>query len=212
MLPAFLLPALFLLACGSQSAPLPTPRTTPQLQASATCGPSGSKIAILVTGQHDFKAPPDRIIDPTKAYTATIKTTHGDATFDLAPKDAPNTVNNFVFLACEGFYDGLSFNRVVKLPQPLVVQGGDPNGDGSGGPGYIIDDEISPNLKHDAPGTLALANAGPNTGGSQFYITLAAVPSLDGKYAVFGHVASGMNVVNQITQGDKIISIRVQEH
>ena len=104
----------------------------------------------------------------------------------LAAKDAPITVNSFVFLSCNGFYDGLTFHRVVKSPQPFVIQGGDPKGDGTGGPGYQYQQETSPNLKHDAAGVLSMANAGPNTNGSQFFITLAATPSLDGGYNVFG--------------------------
>ena len=119
-------------------------------------------------------------------------------------------MNNFVFLACHSFYDGLTFHRVVKEPQPFVIQTGDPRGNGSGSPGYILNDEISPNLKHEI-GALAMANAGPNTNGSQFYITLAALPSLDGKYSVFGKVTDGQSVADKIAMGDKIVSIAITE-
>ena len=161
-------------------------------------------------GQRQFKSAPPMVIDPEKTYTAVMKTNKGDINLSLAAKDAPNTVNNFVFLSCHGFYDGLSFHRVVKDPQPFVVQGGDPRGNGSGGPGYIFNDEISPNLKHEV-GTLAMANAGANTNGSQFYITLAAQPALDGKYNIFGKVTDGQSVANSIVQGDRIVSVTITE-
>jgi peptidyl-prolyl cis-trans isomerase B (cyclophilin B) len=152
------------------------------------------------------------IIDPAKTYTAVIKTNRGDITAALAAKDAPITVNNFVFLACNGYYDGLNWHRVVKTPQPFVIQGGDPKGDGSGGPGYQFKNEVSPNLKHDAPGVLAMANAGPDTNGSQFYITLSAQPALDGKYNVFGKVTDGFPVAASVVVGDKIESISIREN
>ena len=111
-------------------------------------------------------------------------------------------MNNFVFLSCHGFYDGLVFHRVVKDPQPFVIQTGDPRGNGSGGPGYIFNDEISPNLKHEV-GALAMANSGANTNGSQFYITLSSVTALDGKYTVFGKVTSGQDVADTISAVDR---------
>src|SRR5262245_18145821 len=101
------------------------------------------------TIQRSFSAPPQRIIDPSKSYTAVLHTVKGDITIDLKASDAPNTVNNFVILSCDGFYDGLTFHRVEVLPQPFVIQGGDPRGDGTGGPGYIFPNEISTNLRHD---------------------------------------------------------------
>ena len=216
----FVLPGLalavltaLLVACGggddSQPASGGGAPSTPGVDASATC--TGGRIAsIKRDGTRSFKAPPERVIDPEKSYEALIKTSKGDIRVNLAAKDAPNTVNNFVFLACTGFYDGLTFHRVEKSPQPFVVQGGDPRGNGSGGPGYIFNDEISPNLKHEV-GVIAMANAGANTNGSQFYFTLSAVPQLDGRYSVFGKVADGMNVVNNIAAGDKITSISVTE-
>jgi peptidyl-prolyl cis-trans isomerase B (cyclophilin B) len=199
-------------ACGSESAPPPKPSPTPAVAKDVTCGPSSSKIASVPrTGQHAFKALPATIIDASKSYTALIKTDKGDITVDLLPKAAPVAVNNFVFLACDGFYDGLIFHRVVKDPSPFVIQGGDPRGDGTGGPGYIFDDEYSPDIRFDAPGVLAMANAGPGTNGSQFYITLVGQPALNDKYSAFGKVTSGQDVANKIAQGDKIISIAITE-
>ena len=113
----------------------------------------------------------------------------------LAVKEAPKTCANFIKLAKEGFYNGLIFHRVID---GFMIQGGDPKGDGTGGPGYTIPDEFSPELKHDRPGVLSMANAGPNTGGSQFFITLAATPWLDGHHAVFGKIVEGMDIVREI--------------
>ncbi|MFO7895098.1 MAG: peptidylprolyl isomerase [Longimicrobiales bacterium] len=126
---------------------------------------------------------------------ATFETTEGTFTVELFRDRAPRTVGNFVELASDDFYDGLIFHRVI---QDFMIQGGDPEGTGMGGPGYTIDDEFHPELRHDAPGILSMANAGPDTGGSQFFITLAATPWLDDRHAVFGRVASGMDVVEEI--------------
>lgn len=127
--------------------------------------------------------------------TATFETTRGTFTIELFQDRAPETVANFVTLARDGFYDGLIFHRVIE---DFMIQGGDPEGTGMGGPGYTIDDEFHPELRHDGPGILSMANAGPNTGGSQFFITLAATPWLDDRHAVFGKVTSGMDVVEAI--------------
>ncbi len=162
------------------------------------------------SGQRQFRAPPERVIDPEKGYVATLKTDHGDVTVALAAKDAPTTVNNFVYLACVGFYDGLTFHRVIANP-PFVIQGGCPLGNGTGGPGYRFADEFSPSWRHDAAGMLSMANAGPGTNGSQFFITLAAQPHLDGRHSVFGRVTAGMEAVRAIRQGDKIIRIDIEE-
>ncbi len=160
-------------------------------------------------GQRRFSSAPERVIDPDKKYTATMKTDKGDITIELAAKEAPNTVNNFVFLAAHGFYDGLNFHRVITSP-PFMIQGGDPLGNGTGGPGYSFRDEFSPSLRH-AEGVISMANAGPNTNGSQFFITLAPQPHLDQHHAVFGKVTSGMDVVRAIRQGDKIQRVDIEE-
>jgi peptidyl-prolyl cis-trans isomerase A (cyclophilin A)/peptidyl-prolyl cis-trans isomerase-like 1 len=127
--------------------------------------------------------------------TATVRTTLGDIRIDLFRDRAPKTVENFVSLVRKGFYNGLTFHRVIP---GFMIQGGCPKGDGTGGPGYTIRDEFDSTLRHDGPGVLSMANAGPNTGGSQFFITLAATPWLDGKHAVFGKVRSGQDVVEKI--------------
>ncbi len=127
--------------------------------------------------------------------TATIRTTLGDMKIELFRDRAPKTVENFVTLTRKGFYNGLTFHRVIP---GFMIQGGDPKGDGTGDPGYEIKDEFHPTLRHDGPGVLSMANRGPNTGGSQFFITLAATTWLDGKHAVFGKVRSGQDVVEKI--------------
>ncbi len=141
---------------------------------------------------------PALAIDPAKTYTATIETDKGTITAELYAKDAPKTVNNFVFLAKQGFYDGLTFHRV--LPN-FMAQGGDPKGDGTGGPGYTFEDEFSPAHPVDE-GVLAMANAGPNTNGSQFFITYSAQPQLNDKHTVFGKVTSGLDVAKQLIPRD----------
>lgn len=126
---------------------------------------------------------------------ATIETNHGTITIELFDDAAPQTAKNFADLAEKGFYDGVIFHRVID---GFMIQGGDPTGTGRGGPGYKIPDEFGPGLAHDEEGMLSMANAGPNTGGSQFFITLAATPWLDGKHAIFGKVVEGMDVVREI--------------
>jgi peptidyl-prolyl cis-trans isomerase B (cyclophilin B) len=150
------------------------------------------------------------VIDPAKRYTAHFSTTKGDFEVELFADKAPKTVNNFVFLARDGFYDGISFHRVIE---DFMIQGGDPTGTGRGGPGYKWpDEEGALRLQHSGPGTLSMANAGPNTNGSQFFITHVATPWLDGKHAVFGRVTGdGQQVVNAIVQGDKINSVTINE-
>jgi len=147
-------------------------------------------------------------IDPAKKYTATISTARGDIVIELAPQYAPKTVNNFVFLAKQGFYDGITFHRVISN---FMIQGGDPTGTGRGGPGYKFEDETKGNpLKH-GTGVLSMANAGPATNGSQFFITHSPQAHLDGKHTVFGTVTSGQDVVNAIRQGDKIEKVTIEE-
>ena len=130
---------------------------------------------------------------------AVFETNHGTFEIELFEDKAPITVKNFIDLAEKGFYDGLIFHRVID---GFMIQGGDPNGMGTGGPGYVIPDEFHKDLKHDSEGVLSMANAGPNTGGSQFFITLAATPWLDGHHSVFGKVVKGMDVVREIGKVD----------
>lgn len=164
-----------------------------------------------------YSASPAMTLDTSKHYTATFKTEKGDFVIELYADKAPQTVNNFVFLAREGFYDGVTFHRVIK---DFMAQGGDPTGTGTGGPGYKFADEFHRSLKHDGPGVLSMANAGPNTNGSQFFITHVATPWLDGKHTVFGKVIQGMDIVLAIperdpgrakTPGVKILSIAITE-
>ncbi|MBN1484264.1 MAG: peptidylprolyl isomerase [Chloroflexia bacterium] len=156
-------------------------------------------------------------IDPGKSYVATLKTEKGDMVVELFADQAPRTVNNFVFLAREGFYDNTTFHRVIP---DFMVQGGDPSGTGRGGPGYRFADEFHPSLKHAGPGILSMANAGPNTNGSQFFITYVATPWLDGKHTVFGRIIHGLEVLQAIsprdpmkarTPGDQLISVQIEE-
>jgi peptidyl-prolyl cis-trans isomerase B (cyclophilin B) len=162
------------------------------------------------TGERKFRSYPEMVIDPAKTYVAKMQTDKGDITIELAAKDAPKTVNNFVYLASVGYYDGLNFHRVITDP-PFMIQGGCPLGTGTGGPGYQFEDEFSPAWRHSGPGMLSMANAGPRTNGSQFFITLAAQPHLDNRHSVFGKVTSGMEAVQAIRQGDKIIKVEIEE-
>src|SRR5215475_2289584 len=156
-------------------------------------------------------------IDPNKQYQAVFHTQRGDFTVELFAKQAPITVNNFVFLARQGFYDGTTFHRVIR---DFMAQGGDPTGTGTGGPGYQFADEPGAlALKHDSAGILSMANAGRDTNGSQFFITFGPTPHLNGKHGVFGRVISGMDVVRAIRErdpdrdrnpGDKIVSLDIQ--
>jgi cyclophilin family peptidyl-prolyl cis-trans isomerase len=139
------------------------------------------------------------VIDPKKKYTATLVTPNGDIVVELFADKAPKTVNNFVALARDGYYDGITFHRVIK---GFMAQGGDPTGTGRGGPGYVFEDEFHPSLKHSGPGILSMANAGPGTNGSQFFITFAATAWLDGKHTVFGRVTQGMDIVLAIPERD----------
>jgi peptidyl-prolyl cis-trans isomerase B (cyclophilin B) len=155
-----------------------------------------------------WSQPPAMEIDPEKKYKATISTARGDIVIELAPEHAPKTVNNFVFLARQGYYDGVIFHRVISN---FVIQGGDPTGTGRGGPGYTFEDETKGNpLKH-GTGYLSMANAGPGTNGSQFFITHSPQPHLDGKHTVFGKVIEGQDVVDAIRQGDKMDKVTVEE-
>jgi len=155
-----------------------------------------------------YPAPPKMSIDANKKYTATFDTSRGQIVCELFAKDAPNTVNNFVFLAREGFYNGTSFHRVIP---DFMVQGGDPTGTGRGGPGYKFADEVKNNPHKHQRGSLSMANAGPNTNGSQFFITHVVTDWLDGKHTVFGQVTKGQDVVDAVKQGDTLKGVTIQE-
>jgi peptidyl-prolyl cis-trans isomerase B (cyclophilin B) len=156
-----------------------------------------------------YPGPPAMTIDPEKSYTATFETSKGAIVCELYPKNAPKAVNNFVFLARDKFYDGTVFHRVI---QNFMVQGGDPTATGRGGPGYRFEDEFGGgDWKRHQRGSLSMANAGPNTNGSQFFITHIVTDWLDGKHTVFGQVLSGQDVVDAIAQGDELRSVTIQE-
>jgi cyclophilin family peptidyl-prolyl cis-trans isomerase len=163
---------------------------------------------------------PKFVIEPAREYIATLQTEKGNVVIQLFPDKAPTTVNNFVFLAQNGWFDNITFHRVVP---GYVVQTGDPSGTGLGNPGYYIDNENSPTLKFDKPGVVGMANSGPNTNGSQFFITLKPAPDLDGSYTIFGQVIDGMDVLEALTArdpklgvilppGDKLISVTIEDH
>jgi cyclophilin family peptidyl-prolyl cis-trans isomerase len=165
----------------------------------------------------DQLAPPSGTLDTSKSYTARFKTERGDIVVELYADRVPRTVENFVNLARAGFYDGTTFHRVIS---GFMAQGGDPTGTGTGGPGYQFDDEFHPSLRHDGPGVLSMANAGPGTNGSQFFLTYGPTPHLDDRHSVFGKVTEGMEVLRSIRErdpqrdrqpGDRIDTIEISE-
>ena len=166
--------------------------------------------------RRQYAAPPPMVIDLEKRYYARLRTRWGTITVELFAKDAPRTVNNFVFLARQGFYDNTTFHRVIP---GFMAQGGAPTGKGSGGPGYKFEDEFTKHW-HEA-GALSMANAGPNTNGSQFFICYTAQHGLDGKHTVFGQLVEGMDVLKSLTprnpaenpqfEGDKVIRVTIKE-
>jgi cyclophilin family peptidyl-prolyl cis-trans isomerase len=165
----------------------------------------------------DQPLPPSGALDTSKSYQARFKTERGDIVVELYADRAPLTVENFVNLARSGFYDGTTFHRVIA---GFMAQGGDPTGTGRGGPGYQFGDEFHPELRHDGPGVLSMANAGPGTNGSQFFITYGPTPHLDDRHSVFGRVTEGMDVLNSIRErdpgrdpepGDRIDTIEIEE-
>jgi len=169
--------------------------------------------------EKQFTGCPPMTLDPKKQYYATLHTQKGDIVIELYADKAPLAVNSFIFLARQGWFDGVTFHRVIK---GFVAQAGDPSGTGFGGPGYAFSNEISPELTFDGPGVVSMANAGPDSNGSQFFITYTATPKLNGGYTIFGHVITGMDVVEQLTPrdpsqsmdlppGDKILSITIEE-
>ena len=188
-----LLMSLAVISCG-EKAPEPAPEAKPK----------------------SYSSPPPMTIDTGKQYTATIETEKGDMVVELFARDVPVTVNNFVFLAREGFYDGSTFHRVIR---GFMAQGGDPTGTGMGGAGYKFDDEFTGH-KHEA-GTLSMANSGANTNSAQFFITFASQQGLDNKHSVFGQLIEGMDVLESLTPrdpsqnpqftGDKILRITIAE-
>ncbi len=164
-----------------------------------------------------YDRPPEMALDLGKDYYANLVTEKGTVRVRLFAREAPETVNNFVFLAREGYFDGTTFHRVIE---GFMAQGGDPTGTGAGGPGYSIQDEFHTQLRHDRPGVLSMANRGPNTGGSQFFITHVATPWLDDRHAVFGEVVDGMEVVTALRErdpqsdrepGDRIERVEIEE-
>jgi peptidyl-prolyl cis-trans isomerase B (cyclophilin B) len=155
-----------------------------------------------------YSAAPPMAIDASKSYSATFETSRGTIVCELFAKEAPNTVNNFVFLAREGFYDGTKFHRVIA---DFMIQGGDPQGTGMGGPGYRFADEFTGNPHRHQVGSLSMANAGPGTNGSQFFITHIKTDWLDGKHTVFGQVLSGQDIVNAVKQGDILTKLTITE-
>jgi len=180
----FVLIALLLTSCATVSSE-PTPTKKPM----------------------SYSAPPPMTIDTSKQYTATIETDKGDIMLELFASDVPVTVNNFVFLSREGFYDNTTFHRIIP---DFMAQGGDPTGTGTGGPGYKFADEFT---KHThITGTLSMANAGPNTNGSQFFITYAPQPHLDNHHSVFGQLTDGMDILKVLKNGDTIKRITIEEN
>ncbi len=165
-----------------------------------------------------WSSPPAMQIDPSKSYVAVFKTENGDVRVRLLPRQAPVTVNNFVFLARQGYYNNTTFHRVLP---GFMAQGGDPTGTGAGGPGYTFEDEFDQALQFDRPGLLAMANRGPNTNGGQFFITYAPTPHLNGLHTIFGEVVEGAEVLNSLTprdpqdnpdyQGDTLVSVEIIE-
>ena len=195
--------ALFLIACSLPTAPVPTSAPTSAPVTQPTARPSGAGNASSSsqgqTGSGSSKkyaAPPQMSIEQSAGYEAKIKTNKGNIVIELFPASAPKTVNNFVFLANDGFYDGVIFHRVIPN---FMIQGGAPTGTGTSGPGYKFEDEIDNTLEFDKPGILAMANAGPGTNGSQFFITTAATPHLKGNHTIFGKVLEGQGVAGAIS-------------
>ncbi len=178
-----------------------------------------STISLIALGAREFKSCPPFSIDPSRQYTATIHLEKGDIVIQLYADKAPLAVNSFVFLAKNGWFNAVTFHRVIP---GFVAQAGDPSGTGQGGPGYFFKNEISADLKYNKPGVVGMANSGTDTNGSQFFITYAPAPTLDGAYTIFGQVLQGMDVVESLTPrdpstasnlppGDKIISVTIEE-
>ena len=187
---------------GGQVTPTPPAASTSY----STPAVSPMPTSATPSGRKTYASLPPQTVDAAKTYTATIVTDKGSMVFNLLPNVAPITVNSFVFLAREGFYNGLTFHRVEP---GFVIQGGDPKGDGTGGPGYSLPAEFNP-TKH-ITGTLAMARRRTNSAGSQFYVTLAPASFLDNQYTVFGQIVSGMDVALKIARGDVMRQVTVEE-
>ena len=202
-LPALLalLATVFLLASCIIDTPTPRTTATPEAPSATTAAalPITPTPRTVVQGERTIKQydqPPLMTIDPNDQFTATVRTNNGTITLELFASQAPITVNNFVFLARDGFYDDVTFHRVIE---GFMIQGGDPTGTGAGDAGYKFQDEILPSLVFAQPGILAMANSGPNTNGSQFFITVAPTPHLNGGYTIFGRVLKGQEIINSIS-------------
>jgi cyclophilin family peptidyl-prolyl cis-trans isomerase len=176
-------------------------------------------LKLIQLGERQFKSCPPVTVQQDKQYIATLETEKGRVVIQLFPNKAPITVNSFIFLAQNGWYDNITFHRVLT---DLYAQTGDPSGTGKGNPGYYVITEIDATLKFDRPGVVAMVNSGPDTSGSQFFITYAAAPDFDGKYTIFGQVLSGMEVLQQLTPrdakpdaitppGDKLLKVTIEE-
>ncbi len=198
---------------GATAVTAPVPTAAPF--AEATAAPAGD----VTSRNNKYSAAPPIAIDTNRKYTAIITTPRGDIVVNLRPDLAPIAVNNFVFLARDGFYDGTTWHRVI---QGFMAQGGDPTGTGAGGPGYSIQDEFTPNAIFDRPGLLAMARTNtPNSAGSQFFITTAAATHLNGQYTIFGEVSQGLEIVqtiplrdpdtNPTTPGEQIVKVTISE-
>lgn len=179
----------------------------------------GDIAGVIELGERQFKTCPEQVIDPAKDYTATLHTEKGDIVIQLFADKAPATVNSFVFLAQHGWFDNITWHRVLP---GFVAQTGDPTGTGMGGPGYYINNEVDPSLTYDREGLVGMANSGPDTNGSQFFITLGPAPHLNGQYTIFGEVIEGMEVVKSLSQrnpqpgqtlppGDKLLNVTIEE-
>jgi cyclophilin family peptidyl-prolyl cis-trans isomerase len=176
-------------------------------------------VKTILLEQYQYDECPPMDIDPEVKYLATLNTEKGEIVIELYADKAPMAVNNFIFLARQGWYDDITFHRVIP---GFVAQGGDPSGTGLGSPGYAFENEVSDDLVFDGPGIVAMANSGPDTNGSQFFITYAATPQLNGSYTIFGRVIAGMDVVEQLSPrdpresmdlppGDQILSVTIEE-
>jgi cyclophilin family peptidyl-prolyl cis-trans isomerase/predicted DsbA family dithiol-disulfide isomerase len=200
---------------------IPTVFINGSLQSRAALSYAGldSTISLIALGTHQFNTCPPFSIDTSRQYTATLHLEKGDILIQLYPDKAPLAVNSFVFLARKGWYDGVTFQRVIP---GYLAQTGDPSGTGLGGPGYFFKNETTTALEFNKPGVVGMANSGPDTNGSQFFITYAPAPDLDGQFTIFGQVLKGMDVVEGLTSrdpsqsdnlppGDKVVSVTIEE-